>query len=77
MGVAFLELLEDTDLDLAGVAVFLDGTDDLDGDAPAGVVVEGLYDFAEGALAKETDDAICRRRRVDRGEKACADEETM
>ena len=57
-GIALLELVEDADLDLGGVAVLGDGADDLDGDAGVGVGVEGLDDLAERALSQQSHDLI-------------------
>lgn len=59
-GIPFLELLQDPNLDPAGITVFGDGADDFYGDLGAGVSVDGLDDLAERSLAEETDGAICR-----------------
>lgn len=49
-GVSFLELLEDTYLDLACITVLWDGTDDLNRYPVLCLNVDCFYHFAEGSL---------------------------
>jgi len=49
-----LQRAQDPKLDLAGIAVFLDRADDLDGNAfVAASAIDGLDDFAKRALSQE------------------------
>lgn len=56
-----LEGRQDTELDLAGISVFLNGPDDLDGNELVAPLVFGLHDFAECTLAKKLDHLIYPR----------------
>lgn len=57
-GVSFLELLEDTYLDLARITVLGNSTDDLDRYTVLCLYVDCFYHFAEGPLTKKANRAI-------------------
>ena len=42
-----------------GIAIFLNGSNDLDGDGLAASTVMGLHDFTKCSLAEQTIDLIC------------------
>ena len=56
--IPLFQLLQHTDFDLTRVAVLGDGADDLDCDSGLRGGVDGFDDFAECALAEETDGSV-------------------
>lgn len=57
--VALLELLQNTDLDLARVPVLGDSSNDLDRNSLVGLRVDSLHDLAKSSLAEEAHSAVC------------------
>ena len=59
--VAFLEFLQDPNLDLASVTVLWNSSNDLDCNSLASLRVDSFHNLAESPLSKETDSPVCVR----------------
>jgi hypothetical protein len=57
-GVTFFEFLQHPNFDAARLAILLNGSDDLNGDALVGLNIDCFHNFTKCSLAKQANSAI-------------------
>jgi len=58
VGVTFFELLHDPNFDTASLAILLNGSNDLDGNALIGLNIDRFDNFAKGPLTKQANSTV-------------------
>lgn len=58
VGVTFFELLHDPNFDTASLAILLNGSDNLDGNALIGLNIDRFDNFAKGPLTKQANSTV-------------------